>query len=107
MTGSQLFVSFFGLISLVASIWAIWCVARSKIHYKAVWIVGSLFGFVGVGLNWTQPGDLIFLFGVQIPPVMVFKVLATQFVIVKAQFPIVALVALGKSDFGTAGRQAG
>jgi hypothetical protein len=68
--------------------------------------VGSLFGFVGVGLNWTQPDDLILLFGVQIPPVVVFKVLATQFVIVKAQFPIVALVALGKSDFGKAGRQA-
>ena len=65
--------------------------------------MGSLFGFVGVGLNWTQPDDLILLFGVQIPPVVVFKVLATQFVIVKAQFSVAAL---GKSEFGEAGRQA-
>jgi hypothetical protein len=36
---------------------------------------------------------------------MVFKVLATQFVLVKVQFPFAALVALGKSEFGEAGRQ--
>jgi hypothetical protein len=105
MSGYQLLVTLFGLISLAASIWAIWCVARSKIRYKAAWIIGSLLGFVGLGLNWTKPEDLILLVGVQIPPVVVFEVLATQFVIVKAQFPLVAVVALAKSQFGEAGRQ--
>ena len=104
MTGYQLLVSLFGLICLALSIWAIWCVAKSKVRHKAAWIIGSLFGFVGFGLNWTRPNDLILLLGVQIPPVMVFEVLATHVVIVKVQFPIVALVALGKSEFGEAGR---
>jgi hypothetical protein len=105
MSGYQLLVTLFGLISLAVSGCAIWCVVKSRIRYKAAWIIGSLLGFVGLGLNWTKPDDLILLFGVQIPPVMVFKVFATQFVIVKVQFPIVALLALGKSEFGEAGRQ--
>jgi len=90
---------------LAASVWAIWGVAHSRLRYKAAWIVGSLLGFVGFGLNWTSPNDLIFLVGVQIPPVLVFKVLATQVVIVKVQFPIVALVAVAKSSSGDAARR--
>lgn len=105
MSGYQMLVTLLGLVSLAISVWAIWSVAKSNIRYKAAWIAGSLFGFVGLGVNWTKPDDLFFLFGVQIPPVMVLKILATQLVIVKAQFPIVALVALGKSEFGQAGRQ--
>ena len=105
MSGYQLFVVIFGFVSLAVSGCAIWSVAKSGIRYKTAWVIGSLLGFVGLGLNWTKPDDLFLLFGVQIPPVMVFKVLATQFVIVKVQFPIVALMALGKSEFGEAGRQ--
>lgn len=38
------------------------------------------------------------------PPVTVFQVVATGAVIVKIQFPIVAIVALIASDFGQAGK---
>lgn len=104
MTGYQLTVAFFGLISVATSGWAVWCVARSKIRYKMAWIIGSLLGFVGFGINWTKPDDLIWLFGIQIPPIAIFEVLATQVVMVKAMFPIGAVFALAASDFGEAGR---
>lgn len=104
MSGYQLAVSLFGLISLLTSGWAVWCVVRSKIGYKVAWIAGSLLGLVGFGVNWTKPDDLILLFGIQVPPFTVFKVVATQMVIVKVMFPVVALVALGASEFGEAGR---
>lgn len=105
MTVFQILVSSFGLISLAVSGWAIWRVTKSQMRYKAAWIIGSLFGFVGLGVNWTKPDDLIFLFGVQIPPVVISKVLATQFVLVKVTFPVVALVALSKSTLEEARRQ--
>lgn len=105
MNGCQLIITLLGLISLAVSFWAILCVARSRIRYKAAWIIGSLFGFAGLGIVWTKPDDLILLIGVQIPPVTIFKVLGTQFVIVKVQFPVVALLALGKSELGEAGHE--
>jgi hypothetical protein len=99
MNGYQIFVSLFGLISLSISIVAIWCVAKSDMGYKPAWIIGCLFGFVGFGLNWSKPDDLILLLGVQIPPVMASTIFPTGIWIVKTQFPVIAVVALGKSQF--------
>jgi hypothetical protein len=103
LNGYQLFIALFGLLSLAVSAWAVWCVAKARLPYKPAWILGSLFGFIGFGIVWTQPDDLAILFGVQIPPVSVFQVVATGVVIVKVQFPIIALVALAKLNFGKSG----
>jgi hypothetical protein len=105
MTGYQLVVVVCGLVSLAASVWAIWCVAKSGIRYKPAWIIASLVGVIGLGVNWTRPDDIFLVFGVQIPPVMIVQMLATKFVFVKVMFPIGAVLALGKSDLGDAGRQ--
>ena len=94
MTGYQLLIILFGSAALATSLWAVYRVARSQMRFKALWIAGSLFGFVGLGVNWTSPEDLFLLFGLQIPPVFVFKLHVTGIVIVKVQFPIVALLAL-------------
>ena len=51
---------------------------------------------MGLGIDWSAPDDLILLFGVTIPVVMVFKVLVTGHVYVKTGFPIIAIVALIK-----------
>ena len=96
MNDDQALVSIFGLLCLTISGWAVWRVARSSIRYKAAWIIGSLFGFVGIGLNWNQSDHLIFLFGVGIPPVQIFKVMPFGPIIVKTMFPIVAPIALAR-----------
>ena len=104
MNGYQLFVSFFGLLSVAVSAWGVWSVAKAEMRCKPVWNLHCLFGFIGFGINWTDPEKLILVFGVAIPPISVFKVLPTGPVIVKMLFPVIALVALGKSEFGRAGR---
>jgi membrane protein implicated in regulation of membrane protease activity len=55
-----------------------------------------LFGFIGLGIDWTTPDDLILLIGVSIPVVNVFTVLATGQTIIKTGFPIIAVAALIK-----------
>ena len=60
-------------------------------------MIGCLFGFVGFGIDWTTPDDVIILFGITIPVVMVFKVVAKGQMIVKTGFPIVSVVALIKA----------
>lgn len=105
MTGYQFVVAVLGLISLAVSVWAIWCVAKSGIRYKPAWIIASLVGVVGLGVNWSSPDDLLLRFGLQVPPVMIVQMLATKFVFVKVMFPIGAVLAIGKSDLGDAGRQ--
>jgi hypothetical protein len=102
MNAYQLFVGVFGFFSLALAVWAVWCVAKAEMRHKTAWIVGSLFGFCGFGLNWTKPDHLILLFGVQIPPLIALKVLSSGVWTVKAMFPFIALVALGKSKFGQA-----
>lgn len=90
----QILVLAFALFVTGITLWAIAAVVKSPdLRFKPLWIIGSLFGVVGLGINWTAPDDLTFLFGVWIPVVTVFKV-ATGEIIVKAGIPIIAVVAL-------------
>ena len=93
----QLVVLAFALSAIALSLWAIWAIIRSPdLRFKPLWIMGSLFGFIGLSINWTTPDDLILLFGVSIPVVMIFTVLATGQTIIKTGFPIIAVAALIK-----------
>lgn len=99
MSGLRVFVGSFGLIALAVSLWAVWRTVKSpQMRYKPLWIVGSLFGFAGFSMNWSSPGHLFMLVGIQIPVVIAFKVVGTGYVFVKTMFPLIAVVALVKSD---------
>lgn len=91
----QIIVVIFGLIVSAISIFSVIVIVRSPYFTrKPLWIIGSLFGFLGLGISWTSPDDLILLFGISIPVINVFKVLPSGPVIVKTFFPFVAIVAL-------------
>ena len=95
MSGSQIFVVVFAMVSLAVSILAIWRVARaSGVRYKPLWIVGSLFGFVGVATRFDTTDDLYLQFGIQIPVLMWMTF--SDGSILKALFPLVAAIALVK-----------
>lgn len=95
----QIIVALFAVLVVATSIGSIVVVIRSPVFkLKVLWVIGCLFGFVGVGINWTTPNDLVLLFGISVPVVMVFKVLVTGQVIVKTGFPIVSLVAFAKAS---------
>lgn len=96
MSVLQVIVSIFAIVSVSVSVLAIWFIAKaSGVKYKALWILGSLFGFIGFAINWSSPGDLYLQFGLQIPVVMVLK-LGGGDIILKTLFPFVAVVALVK-----------
>jgi hypothetical protein len=98
MSALQLFVGAFGLAAVAVSLLAVWRVARTPgLRFKAVWIVGCLFGFVGFAVNWSAPGDLYLEFGVQIPVVLLLWPPGGGPVVVRAMFPLVAVVALARS----------
>ena len=98
MNGSQIFVALFAILVAAISLCSIIAVIRSPaLTLKPLWLTGCLFGFIGIGIDWTSPNDVIFLFGVTVPVVMVFKVVATGQIIVKTGFPIVSVVALIKA----------
>ena len=95
---SVIFVGCFGIAALLVSLWAVWRVAASPfMRYKLLWIVGSLIGFVGFSINWTSPGDLYMLFGVQFLPVFATRLPGSGELIVKTAFPVIAIVALAIS----------
>ncbi|WP_395331215.1 hypothetical protein WBP06_01665 [Novosphingobium sp. BL-8H] len=107
MTIYQLIFIPFALASIGLSGWAIVAIVRSKtLRWKPAWIVGSLLGTGGLGINWSQPDDIILLLGLMVPPLMVFKVLPLGPVLAKAGFPVIAMIALGKVHMpsGTSGR---
>jgi hypothetical protein len=96
MSGSQVFVGIFAIGSAVVSVAAIWRVAKtSGVSYKPLWMVGSLFGFLGFATNLSFPGDLHLQFGLQIPVVMIFMPPAGG-AMLQAMFPFVAVAALVK-----------
>ncbi|WP_374652202.1 hypothetical protein [Rhizorhabdus sp.] len=101
MNGLQIFTSIFAVTAMAVSLTAIVAVLRSDLRHKWLWVIGSLVGFIGPGINWTVPDDIALLFGVSIPPVMVFKLLAAGQWYVKTGFPIVAIVALARSRSGS------
>jgi hypothetical protein len=96
MGGSQVFVGVFAIVSVALSVAAIWRVAKTPgVSYKALWMVGSLFGFVGAATSWSAPGDLYLEFGIQIPVIMILT-FPDGGTILKTMFPFVAVAALVK-----------
>ena len=96
MNAYQMIVLAFALLVSAIIFWAIWAITRSpSLRFKPLWIAGSLFGVpIGLGMNWTTPNDIVLLFGVSVPAVMVFTVVATGQIIIKTGFPIIAIAAL-------------
>ena len=95
MSFIQLFVGLFGLACLVVSLLAAWRVAKAPdMRLKPLWIVGSLFGFVGFAVNGSAPNELIIQFGIQVPVVMATRLGADGPWLVKAPFPLIAVAAL-------------
>lgn len=95
----QIVAALFAVLVIAISIGSIVVVVLSPVfNLKVLWVIGCLFGFVGLGINWTTPNDLILLFGISVPVVMVSKVLITGQVIVKTGFPIVSLEAFAKAS---------
>lgn len=98
MSAGQIFVGSFAALVAVISLWSMIVVVRSPaFKLKPLWVIGCLIGFVGLGIDWTTPGDVIILFGITVPVVWVFKIMATGQVIVKTGFPIVSVVVLVKA----------
>lgn len=96
MSGVQIFVGIFAIVSTALSVLAIWRVATSSLSYKLLWIIGSAFGFIGVATDFGQSGDLYLQFGIQIPVIMIFWLFPGGGPIMKAMFPIIAVAALVK-----------
>jgi hypothetical protein len=79
MNGYQIIVGLFAAIAIVISAGAIFVVIRSPAFtLKPLWVIGCLFGFIGLAINWTTPNDVVMQFGVSIPVLMIFQVLATD-----------------------------
>jgi hypothetical protein len=85
----------FTIACISTSIWALVTIWRSeKLRWKPLWTIGSLFGFLGLGINWHAADDLVIHIGVQVP-VLYLAQLPSGFLIAKSSFPMVALVAIG------------
>lgn len=96
MSGSQVFVGVFAVVSVVVSALAIWRIATAtEATYKPLWIAGSLFGFLGFATSMSTPGDLYLQLGIQIPVLTILTSVGGN-IALKALFPIVAAVALVK-----------
>ena len=99
MNAFQIIVLLFGLVSVGIAGWAIVAIYRSTVlKWKWLWIVGSLVGFVGLGINWTKPDDIFLEFGIQIPVWQVVYFAQSHEVTVKIMFPIIAVIALFESQ---------
>ncbi|MFN3726916.1 MAG: hypothetical protein ACK4SZ_11500 [Allosphingosinicella sp.] len=97
MTLSQIFVSIYAIAAIGVSALAIWrVVTSSAANYKPLWVVGSLFGFVGFATSLNASSDLYLQFGVQIPVISIIWVSGGEGIVLKALFPLVAVVALVK-----------
>ena len=96
MSGAQIVVGMFAIVSVTLSVLAICRVATSRLSYKLLWIIGSAFGFVGVAADFGHPGDLYVQFGIQIPVIMIFWLFPGGGPTVKAMFPFIAVAALAK-----------
>lgn len=94
MSGSQLFVVAFGVLSAVVSALAAWRVATaSGVKYKPLWIVGCLFGFVGFATSLNSPSDLNLQLGIQIPVVLIWKS-GNGDILLRTLFPLLAPIVL-------------
>lgn len=100
MSFTQIFVVCFAILCAIVSAVAIYRVWRSpRFQKKFLWTVGCLVGFVGFGVDPRAQGDLLFHFGLQIP-VFILNWSSFKGLTLKALFPIIAVVALGKASSG-------
>lgn len=76
------------------AILAIW--KSPNLTFKPMWILGSLFGFFGLGIHWTTANDLTIEFGFSIPIIMVFWTFGGNQIWAHTMFPIIAVAALAK-----------
>lgn len=96
MSGSQIFVVIFAIVSAAVTVLAIWRITKAcEVRYKSLWVIGSLFEFVGFATSLGVPGDLYMQFGIQIP-VLMMRTTDTGALVLKALFPVMAAVALVK-----------
>lgn len=96
----NLFQLFSALISVVAAlicIISIVMVARSpRLKFKALWILGCLFGVAGIQINWTLADDIFFQVGIMVPLISIWKNVTTGHIIISAAFSPVALIVFAK-----------
>ncbi|GAA4009866.1 hypothetical protein GCM10022211_25210 [Sphingomonas humi] len=98
MTMATLFVVGVALLCAVISAWAVLRIIQAgDLAWKPLWLIGSLFGVIGFGLDPRAPGHLFFHVGFQIPVVMGVWSSAGG-LLLKALFPPIALVALVKIE---------
>ncbi len=99
MSVTQIFVALFAIVSIGVTVAAIWRVAKTPgLGYKPLWIIGSLFGFVGVATSWSAPGDLYLQFGIQIPVILI-SAFPGGGTILTAMFPLVAVAVLIRCEY--------
>lgn len=99
MSVTQIFVGIFAIVSVAVTVAAIWRVVKTpRLGYKPLWILGSLFGFVGVATPWRFAGDLYLQFGIQIPVILV-SAFPGGGAIVTAMFPLVAVAVLIRCEY--------
>ncbi len=88
----------FGLVCISVSLTGVWAVRHAQhLRFKPLWYLASLFGFIGIGLNWTQPEDLVLLFGINGPVVNVYSPNGSGVWLVKVLFPVGAAFALWRA----------
>ena len=92
----QIVVIVFAIASVSVSGFAVWYVATAPgVRFKPLWILGSLFGFVGLSTSLSSPGDIYLHFGVQIPGIWIWAPGGGD-IMLRGMFPLVALVAIDK-----------
>ena len=98
MGALQIFMLLCGCAALVVTVWAIWSIVKTPdLQKKPLWIIGSLFAFVGFSINWTSPENLYFWIGVRIPFFSIFTFVGSGQWLVQIGCPIIAVVALMKT----------
>lgn len=100
MNGSAVFVGAFALSAVALCGVAILRIIRAEhLTRKPLWLIASLVGFVGFGVDPGTPGDLLFHIGVQVPPIQ-GRWSSVEGLWLKAMFPIGALIVLMKLEGG-------
>ena len=96
MMVKTIFVLFL-LAAAITMVVAIVTIIRSRhLRYKPLWLIGSLFGFVGLGIDWTIADDLYLQMGIQIPILNLQYFPPVEGMVLKTLFPVIALVAIVK-----------
>ena len=63
---------------------------------KPFWLIGSLVGVLGLGIEWSAHDDLVLEFGVQVPLLQFAVLMPAGVAVTKTMFPVVAMAALLK-----------